>query len=75
MLISNLYVSIVTGFVTSNVLIVIIPSDLKLFISKPIYLIFIYVFIYCIFIIIIIIIFLDCYNFYSNCKYIKLNLY
>ena len=70
MLISNLYVSIVTGFVTSNVLIVIIPSDLKLFISKPIYLIFIYVFIYCIFIIIIVF-FLDSYNFYSNCKYIK----
>ena len=57
MLISNLYVSIVTGFVTSNLLIVIIPSDHKLFISKPIYLIFIYVPINCIFIIIFIVFF------------------
>ena len=46
LLISNRYVSIFTDFVTSNLLIVIILSDLKLFISKRIYLFIIYVLIY-----------------------------
>ena len=45
-LISNLYVSIFTGFVTSNLLIVIIQSDLKLFVSKPFYFLFMYLFIF-----------------------------
>ena len=73
MLFLNLYVSIFTGFVMSNLLIVIIPTDFKLFILKLMYLFiffFIYVLIYCIFIYLFTYL-LDCYNFYSNCNYIK----
>ena len=71
MLISNLYVSIFTDFVTSNLLIVIILSDLNCsFQNVFIYLLFMYLFIIFIFIYLFIFV-LDCYNFYSNLKYIK----
>ena len=75
MLISNLYVSIFTDFVTSNLLIVIILSDLNCsFQNVFIYLLFMYLFIIFLFIYLFIYSFifvLDYYNFYSNFKYIK----